>query len=226
MRGRVKAPGPAGGSRRSQPSTGDQLFFLVEDDFLLAIFSSSDSLMPVCVFLPSRFRSSSAPMKRRCFSVLAGTDDLPAYLFRTLSALRSIFASSLLLRLPFLTCCDARALAFRACDLSGIGYLRSSGRPNCDSLSLSRSFSSSSGMGNDPPCWRAGRARVGLRSPSPTVGRARDVTDRGGDTAALQHWVADRGSPPLVRLCPACRPADTDTLPLSMAHRRPSGAIL
>jgi hypothetical protein len=47
-----------------------QLFFLLVG--LLAIFSSSLSLMPVRVFFPSRLRSSSAPMNRRCFSVFAG----------------------------------------------------------------------------------------------------------------------------------------------------------
>jgi hypothetical protein len=52
--------------------------------------------------------------------------------FRILSAFRSIFDFSAVLRLPFFSCCDARALAFRACDSSGIGYLRSSGSPNSD----------------------------------------------------------------------------------------------
>ena len=47
-----------------------QLFFF--DFGLLAIFSSSCSLIPVWVFLPSRLRWSSAPMNLRCFSVLAG----------------------------------------------------------------------------------------------------------------------------------------------------------
>ena len=57
------------------------------------------------------------------------------------SALRSIFAISLLVFVPFFTCCDARALALRACDLSGIGYFFSSGSPNLDSGSESRFFS-------------------------------------------------------------------------------------
>src|SRR5687768_15349355 len=39
---------------------------------LLAKSSSCFSLIPVRVFLPSRLRSSSAPMNLRCFSVLAG----------------------------------------------------------------------------------------------------------------------------------------------------------
>src|SRR3977135_2349073 len=60
------------GSRFAFPA--DQLFFLLFG--LLAIFSSSASLIPVCVFLPSRLRSSSAPMNLRCFSVFAGIVDL------------------------------------------------------------------------------------------------------------------------------------------------------
>ena len=52
------------------PRERAQLFFF--DFGLLAIFSSSFSLIPVWVFLPSRLRWSSAPMNLRCFSVLAG----------------------------------------------------------------------------------------------------------------------------------------------------------
>jgi hypothetical protein len=59
----------------------------------------------------------------------------PGFVSRIRSALRSIFAFSLLVRLPCFSCCEARALALAACDLSGIGYLCSSGRPNVESFS-------------------------------------------------------------------------------------------
>jgi hypothetical protein len=55
-----------------------------------------------------------------------------SYLSRILSAFRSILFFSAAVRLPFFFCCEARAFALRACDLSGIGYLRSSGSPNSD----------------------------------------------------------------------------------------------
>src|SRR6187397_3086774 len=57
---------------------------------------------------------------------------------RMWSALRSIFAFSDFVRFPSSSCWDALAFAFAACDLSGIGYLRSSGSPNSDLGSLSR----------------------------------------------------------------------------------------
>src|SRR5262245_10859813 len=70
----------------------------------------------------------------------------PPYLLRIVSALRSIFFSSDDVRLPLFSCWEARAFALRAWALSGIGYLRSSGSPYCESLSLSRSFWSRSGI--------------------------------------------------------------------------------
>ena len=42
---------------------------------------------------------------------------------------------------PFSFCCEARALALAAWDLSGIGYFFSSGNPNWDFFSESRFFS-------------------------------------------------------------------------------------
>src|SRR5262245_25808670 len=70
----------------------------------------------------------------------------PPYLLRIVSALRSIFFSSEDVRLPLVSCWEPRAFALRAWALSGIGYLRSSGSPYCESLSLSRSFWSRSGI--------------------------------------------------------------------------------
>src|SRR6188508_1575568 len=68
------------------------------------------------------------------------------YLSSIRSALLSIFFFSLAVRLPFLTCWEARALAFRACDLSGIGYFFSSGRPKSDFGSALRFLVVSSAM--------------------------------------------------------------------------------
>src|SRR4029078_12878984 len=68
------------------------------------------------------------------------------YLSRIRSALLSIFLFSLAVRLPFLTCWVGRALAFRACDLSGIGYFFSSGRPKSDFGSALRFLVVSSAM--------------------------------------------------------------------------------
>ena len=61
-------------ARRSMPaaSPSGRLALLLPVLRLAGHLLSSLSLIPVRVFLPSRFRCSSAPMNLRCFSVLAG----------------------------------------------------------------------------------------------------------------------------------------------------------
>src|ERR1700722_17103137 len=61
-----------------------------------------------------------------------------AHFPRILFAFASILARAEELSLPFFTICVARALAFAAWLLSGIGYLREPGRPKVDFESLLR----------------------------------------------------------------------------------------
>src|SRR6478735_12645849 len=75
------------------------------------------------------------------------------YLSRIRSALVSIFFFSLAVRLPFLTCWDARAFAFAACDLSGIGYFFSLGRPKSDFGSALRFLVVSSAISDLLSTW-------------------------------------------------------------------------
>ena len=62
------------------------------------------------------------------------------YLPRIRFAFASILARADELSLPRLTICVARALAFAACERSGIGYLREPGKPKVDFDSLLRRF--------------------------------------------------------------------------------------
>src|SRR5678809_149566 len=61
-------------------------------------------------------------------------------------ALAMMRAYALLLRRPLSSICLARALAFAAWLLSGIGYLRSPGRPKVDFFSFLRFFALSFAM--------------------------------------------------------------------------------
>src|SRR4029077_9058284 len=102
------------------------------------------------------------------------------YLSRMRSALASIFFFSAEVRLPFLTCCDPLALALRACDLSGMGYLRSSGSPKSDFGSLSRLASVSSAI-----------VATSLRRPaSAKIHKGRNLWDRGGRDRNVARFVA------------------------------------
>src|SRR4029079_10791385 len=94
------------------------------------------------------------------------------YLSRMRAAFRSIFAFSAAVRLPAFFCCDARAFAFAACGLSGIGYLCSSGRPNVLSASLSRFFSVRVAMRQVLRVDASGLPRSGSGSPGQRADQA------------------------------------------------------
>src|ERR1041384_4807716 len=72
------------------------------------------------------------------------------FLPRIRFAIALIFANAESLSLPTLCCCEARAFAFAAWSLSGIGYERLPGNPNFFFGSFLRAFAVSSAMAHQP----------------------------------------------------------------------------